>query len=87
MLVIGLPADEKNRTGNPFYLHFPALKTHLPTISGPRGAPLRRLGEDPKLFQHWDIGMRYAPPEEIDRRWVDRWKNSAEELVGRMASL
>ncbi len=79
------PLQGVNRRDDPFFAHFPTLKTLLGTANGRRAGELRKLSEDSRLFQNWDIAMRYAPTTEIDPDWVDAWKNSAEELIGRMA--
>jgi hypothetical protein len=71
---------------DPFFAHFPALKTMLATAQGRRAGELRQLSEDPRLFQNWDIAMRYAPTKDISASWVEAWKASAEELIDRMAT-
>ncbi|MBL8175318.1 MAG: hypothetical protein JNK48_11660 [Bryobacterales bacterium] len=70
---------------DPYYAHFPELKNMLALAQGRRAGELHRLAQDPRLFQHWSIRMRYAPTSDIQTKWVDAWKNSAEELVNRMA--
>ena len=80
------PLPEANRRDDPFFAHFPTLKTLLGgTVSGRRAGELRKLSEDSRLFQNWDIAMRYAPTTEINPAWIDTWKDSAEQLIGRMA--
>jgi hypothetical protein len=78
------PKPQAERGGDPFFAHFPALKTMLGTATGRRAGELRRLSEDSGLFQHWEIAMRYAPATEIDQERVAAWKASAEKLIGRM---
>jgi hypothetical protein len=73
------------RHDDPFFAHFPGLKTMLSTAQGRRAGELRAFSEDPRLFQNWDISMRYAPSSEINAKWVETWKTSAERLVERMA--
>lgn len=71
--------------GDPFWSHFPKLKSELVnTASGRRAGELRALAEDPRLFQNWTIKMRYAPTDDIDPKWIDQWRRNAEELVDRM---
>lgn len=78
-----LPADE--RRSDPYYAHFPVLKSLLgERAQGRRDCELRRLAEDSRLFRNWATDMRYAPTADIQGSWVDAWKQSAEELVGRM---
>jgi hypothetical protein len=78
------PLSEKERRDDPFFAHFPALKRMLATAHGRRSGELRRISEDPRLFQNWDTSMRYAPAEDIRLGWVDEWMGAAEELIGRM---
>jgi hypothetical protein len=78
------PLPPAERHDDPFYAHFPVLKTMLSTAQGRRAGELRKLSEDPGLFQYWDTDMRYAPTKDIDSRWVDAWKASAERLIDRM---
>lgn len=78
------PSPKTQRRDDPFYAHFPTLRTLLATVPGRRAGELRRWSEDPHLFENWDIAMRYAPTSDICENWVDSWKKSAEELVNRM---
>ena len=80
-----LPPAERH--DDPFFAHFPELKTMLSTDKGRRSGELRKLSEDSSLFQDWDIAMRYAPTMEIKTNWVDRWKISAELLIERMETV
>jgi len=81
------PLPPAERRDDPFFAHFPALKTMLSTAKGLRSGELRKVSEDPCLFQHWDTDMRYAPTKDIDVRWVDAWKASAERLIDRMGGV
>ncbi len=75
---------------DPFYEHFPALRTSLNstnTLQGRRAAELRPILSQEGLFQQWDTKMRYAPTAEIQANWVSAWKKSAEELVNQMDAL
>jgi hypothetical protein len=75
----------ESRRDDPFYAHFPTLKSLLvDAAKGRRHGELRKLAEDPRLFRNWDTDMRYAPTEDIDEDWVAIWKKSAEELVRSM---
>ena len=81
------PSQEANRRDDPFFAHFPVLKTMLSTAKGLRSGELRKVSEDPCLFQYWDTDMRYAPTKDIDIRWVNAWKASAERLIDRMGAV
>lgn len=76
------PLEERRE--DPMYAHFPALKALLGEVQGRRAGELRQLADNPRLFQNWDIAMRYAPANDIKEDWVTSWKDSAESLVHRM---
>ena len=78
------PLPQEQRRDDPFFAHFPELKTLLSTAKGRRSEELRRFSEDSSLFQNWDIAMRYAPAKDIKTNWVERWRVSAERLIERM---
>jgi len=80
------PLPQAERHDDPLFAHFPVLKTLLTTAKGRRSGELRKLSEDPRLFQNWDITMRYAPTKEINEIWVKAWKASAEELIRKMVN-
>jgi len=81
------PLPPQDRRDDPFFAHFPVLKTMLATAVGRRSGELRKLSEDPRLFRNWDVAMRYAPTADVDTNWVDAWKDSAEKLINRMETL
>jgi hypothetical protein len=73
------------RRDDPFYAHFQVLKTYLArTVMGRLAGDLRKIAEDPRLFQNWDTDIRYAPTTDIEDRWVEAWKTDAETLVEKM---
>ena len=79
------PLNPGERRDDPFYAHFPELKTLLRDANkGRRSGTLDRLAKDPSLFQHWDTDMRYAPTAEIQEEWVRKWKVSTEDLINQM---
>ncbi len=82
------PLIADRRRDDPFYAHFPELKSRLLYIlAGRRAGELRKIAEASALFQNWDTDMRYAPTADIDPAWVESWKTSAHDLVTRMDSL
>ncbi len=83
MRTSGMKPRSEDR-GDPFFAHFPELKRLLAMAEGRRAGELRKISENPRLFQNWDIAMRYAPTQDIRLAWVDEWKESAEELIRRM---
>jgi hypothetical protein len=81
------PLHSDERRDDPFYAHFPELKTLLRDSNrGRRSGALDLLARDQALFQYWSTGMRYAPTAEIREEWVVKWKSSAERLIDQMAS-
>jgi hypothetical protein len=81
------PLPPAERCDDPFFAHFPVLKTMLSTAKGRRAGELRKFSEDPRLFQYWNVAMRYAPTKDIEPNWVETWKVSAEQLIERMETL
>ena len=79
------PRPATDRQNDPFYAHFPSLKARLKEIINDRRAQeLRPIAEDDSLFQHWNTNMRYAPTTDIRQPWIDKWRQSAENLVNKM---
>lgn len=79
------PLSSDQRRDDPFYAHFPVLKTLLrDSVRGRRGGELRALAEDQSLMQEWDTTMRYAPAKDIRSDWVARWKRDAHRLTRAM---
>lgn len=73
------------RRDDPYYAHFPEIKTRLlNALKGRRSGELRKIAETAALFQNWNTDMRYAPTADIDPAWVESWKTSAHDLVARM---
>lgn len=73
------------RREDPFYAHFPALKTMLrDRICGRHSEMLRRFVEDNALMNEWDTDMRYAPGSDVTARRVDRWRQDAKRLIDAM---
>jgi hypothetical protein len=68
------PLPIANRRDDPFYAHFPELKTLLrDRAAGRRQGELRRIADNSRLMQCWDTAMRYAPATDIQQGWVDLW--------------
>jgi hypothetical protein len=78
------PRQVNDRQDDPFFAHFPKLKTLLRLASGRRAGELRGISGNDSLFQNWDIVMRYAPTRDVQPEWVDRWKAHASSLVQQM---
>lgn len=81
------PLGAEAKASDPYYAHFPMIKRLLIAAQGRRANELRKIADDPRLFQHWDISMRYAPTGDVDLQWVDQWKLSAHKLINLMGTL
>jgi hypothetical protein len=80
------PLSEQERRNDPFYAHFPELKSLLrDNVHGRLAGLLRKYAEDSSLFQYWETNMRYAPTDEIRASWIIKWLASANKLVEEMA--
>lgn len=79
-----MPLTRSERRDDPYYAHFPELKTLLLNAAqGRRSGELRLIAES-NDFQNWDTDMRYAPTSDISDAWVEAWKSSAQKLVDKM---
>jgi hypothetical protein len=76
------PLGEAKRRDDPFYAHFPELKTQLRDMQLGRAATtLRRFIEDSRFMSQWDTNMRYCKGDEIKLEWVERWQSQARDSV------
>ena len=83
-----VPLAAERRRDDPFYVHFPELKSRLrDAVKGRRSGELRKLAETSSLFQNWDTDMRYAPTDDVKISWVEAWRISAHNLVNQMDSI
>ena len=79
------PLAESERRDDPFFAHFPKIKTQIRDIAqGRNSGRLKRFALDSALFQNWDTNMRYAQTSDIQEVWITAWKASAELLVSEM---
>ncbi len=78
------PLPPKERRDDPYYAHFPELKTQLRnTAQGRRSGELLVIANS-NHFQNWSTDMRYAPTAEVQPGWIEDWKASAHSLVETM---
>ena len=81
----GIPKQPNNRKEDPYFAHFPELKSMLrDRISGRYASLLRTYAEDSSLLNEWDVKMRYAPSSDIEMRQVERWRTQAQRLLNEM---
>lgn len=82
------PLAVDQRRNDPFYKHFPELKSSLlDSAVGRRSGELLSIARTDQLFQEWSTDMRYAPTSEIPPRRVDQWRGEAKKLVCQMEEL
>ena len=68
--------------GDPFYLHFPQLRTALlDSLEGRRATSLTPFVSNNSLFSQWAIEMRYCKGDEILAAWVNMWADQARQAV------
>jgi hypothetical protein len=79
------PLPPEQRRDDPYYAHFPVLKTMLrDNLYGRRAGDLRAFVEDNSLMNEWDTDMRYAPGKEVTAQRVTLWREHAHKLVNAM---
>jgi len=77
----GLP-PVKDRRDDPFYAHFPDLRTALrDLLQGRKGTPLIRFINNDSFMNNWSTEMRYSHGKDIDARWIDVWAEQARQAV------
>jgi hypothetical protein len=75
-----LPTGE--RRDDPFFAHFPQIKTLLKdNAHGRNSGVLLNHAQNPKLFRNWCTDMRYAPTADVNGAWSDEWLESATKLI------
>ena len=80
-----LPPEK--RRDDPFYAHFPQLKTMLRNAAhGRRAGELRKWSEDDNFMREWDTDMRYAPGKDVEPADVVRWRGNAELVLQAMSA-
>lgn len=79
------PLANDQRREDPYYKHFPELKTLLQTAAvGRRSGELLTIARTARIFQEWSTDMRYAPTQEVPARLVDGWQEDAKNLIDQM---
>jgi hypothetical protein len=72
-----------SRENDPFFAHFPTLKTLLRNkLEGRNATVLRRHVLNDNFFSDWDITMRYSKGNQIPTRLLDQWKAQAVSVIG-----
>jgi hypothetical protein len=70
------------RKENPFYAHFPELRTMLRDfIRGRSGSPLVNYILDDRFMREWSTKMRYSHGKDIREQWIQDWATQARQIV------
>ena len=81
MLEAGL-LPKSDQRDDPFYEHFPILRTLLrDTLQGRRGTPLINFINNDAFMNNWSTRMRYSNGKDIGDRWIDDWADQARQAV------
>lgn len=83
MIEAGLrPRDPADRRDDPFYDHFPRLRTFLrDTLQGRKGTPLINFVGNDAFMNNWSTAMRYSDGKDIAPVWIDNWADQARQAV------
>lgn len=76
------PKGPDLRREDPFYAHFPELRTMLRDMQlGRKGKPLMDYIEDGSFMNNWSTDMRYSSGREVQEHWVIAWAEQARQAV------
>ncbi|EPG3323469.1 TPA: hypothetical protein N2A03_005867 [Pseudomonas aeruginosa] len=89
MLQAGIPVRPQDERGDdPYYAHFPNLKTILrENMQGRRASgALARFINDDRFFSQWDIKVRYCKNDQVSSGWIEMWREQASQAVSSIGS-
>jgi len=70
------------RREDPFYAHFPELRTMVrDRLASRRGGPLLKFIANEALMNHWDTDMRDCNASEIQDAWVRNWQAQTRDAI------
>lgn len=76
------PSTDAHRREDPFFAHFPQLRTMLRDARQlRRGTPMHRYVQDDRFLNQWSTRMRYSHGKDIASAWIDSWAEQAREAV------
>jgi hypothetical protein len=76
------PSPDPSRRHDPFFAHFPELRTMLrDALKGRRGTPLISYIQNDAFMNNWSTRMRYSDGKDILPRWIDAWAEQARQAV------
>lgn len=74
---------KEERRGDPFWAHFPELRTLL--IRDGKGRFKQKLYDllaHDSFMQNWDTDIRYAADHSVDQTRAEKWKDDADRVFG-----
>jgi hypothetical protein len=77
-----IPRPDERR-GDPFWAHFPQLRTLL--ITSGKGRFSRKLYDlicHGNFMQYWDTDIRYAKNQSVSEERAKQWRKQADEVFG-----
>lgn len=81
------PLKPEDRREDPFYAHFPELRTLLrDSAQGRRCATLIRFIDNDRLMNRWDTAMRYSHGKDIRDDWIANWQKQARDAIAHMGT-
>lgn len=88
MMLVGMrPMPPDQRKSDPFYLHFPELKTALrDAMSGRMQSQLAKYANDGRLMSEWNVEMRYAHSRDVLEKDIAKWAEQAKQLKSDMGA-
>jgi hypothetical protein len=83
MLDCGMRPGEGRSKDDPFFAHFPQLRTMLLDLglNGRRSVSIRSLILHASFMQYWSTDMRYCDGKEIEPDWIERWADQARQAI------
>lgn len=76
------PRPNEQRREDPFFAHFPELRTILrDELKGRAGMAIARLIEDDAFMNNWSTAMRYSSGRQVVQQWVEKWAEQARRAI------
>jgi hypothetical protein len=76
------PLPIEHRRSDPFFAHFPELRTMLrSSLSGRLSAPLVNFISSDAFMNQWSTDMRYSHGRDIADAWVQAWAAQARQVI------
>jgi len=82
MIEAGLRPSSQPRREDPFFVHFPELRTMIrDKLQGRRGTPLITYIKNDAFMNNWSTRMRYSHGRDIRPQWISAWAEQARQAV------